>query len=63
MRWLMFFRIKLQYLACNEMEKKPEIKLLVYSQDTESMKETKYCCKWPWKSHQVSSLWWQSIWT
>lgn len=22
MRWLMFFRIKLQYLACNEIEKK-----------------------------------------
>lgn len=49
----MFFRIKLQYLACNEMGKKPEIKLLVYAQDTESRKETKYCCKWPWKSHQV----------
>lgn len=23
MRWLMFFRIKLQYLACNEIEKNP----------------------------------------
>lgn len=52
----MFFRIKLQYLAFNEIEKTPEIKLLVYSQDTESMKETKYCCKWPWKSHQGCSL-------